>query len=107
MNIILDECLPRQLAKALAKYHVKTVQDMGWSGVKNGKLLALIAQSEYHVFVTADQNLQYQQNLESSPICIVVLKLSSLRFADIQPLIPQLTSTLAAIKPGELIKVGL
>lgn len=33
-----------------------------WNGVRNGALLRL-AQSEFDVFLTADQNLQYEQNL--------------------------------------------
>ena len=37
---------------------------MGWGGITNGKLMAL-AQQSFDVFLTVDQNLEYQQNLTS------------------------------------------
>ena len=69
MCILLDESLPRRLSRALAEHTVTTVVEAGWSGVKNGKLLALAA-GQYDVFVTADRNLQYQQNLSSLPLAV-------------------------------------
>jgi hypothetical protein len=45
---------------------------MGWSGVTNGKLLALAA-SDFDAFITVDKNLPFQQNLATLPIALVVL----------------------------------
>jgi hypothetical protein len=56
MKIILDECIDRRLSREFTGYDIKTVPQMGWSGTKNGKLLALIAQ-EFDVFITVDRNL--------------------------------------------------
>src|SRR5438309_2116348 len=39
MRVLLDECVPRQLVRELPDCEVRTVQQMGWSGVKNGALL--------------------------------------------------------------------
>ena len=39
MKILFDECVPKRLYKLLEGHDVKTVQDMGWKGVKNGELL--------------------------------------------------------------------
>ncbi len=41
MRLLLDESVPRRLRKALPNHDVKTVVEMGWGGVRNGKLLAL------------------------------------------------------------------
>ena len=41
MRILLDECIDRRFAREIIGYEVKTVPQMGWAGVKNGKLLAL------------------------------------------------------------------
>jgi hypothetical protein len=57
MKVLLDECIDRRLAKEFVGYEVKTVPEMGWVGVKNGKLLAL-AESEFEVFVSVDRNLK-------------------------------------------------
>lgn len=72
MNVLLDECLPRKLKREFTGQHVATVPEMGWASIKNGALLRL-AESAFDVFITADQNLQYQQNLHSSVIGIIVL----------------------------------
>lgn len=64
MKILLDESLPARLAHELHGHKVVTVAEAGWSGKKNGELLKL-AESKFDVFITIDQNLQYQVNLSS------------------------------------------
>jgi hypothetical protein len=64
MRVLLDECVPRKLRRELPGHEVLTVTERGWSGIKNGELLAL-AQAEFDVFLTIDQNLKYQQNLKA------------------------------------------
>jgi len=49
---------------------------MGWSGVKNGELLAFAA-TEFDAFVPVDKNLPYQQNLTTLPVAVVVLDAAS------------------------------
>ena len=49
------------------EYEVLTVTENGWSGFKNGDLLAL-AEVEFDVFLTVDQNLSFQQNLKQFDI---------------------------------------
>lgn len=71
MKILLDESLPRYLKRILAGYDVQTVQEMGWGGVKNGRLLSL-AEPLFDLFLTADKNLRYQQNLTGRPLAVIV-----------------------------------
>ena len=42
MRILLDECVPRRLRRELPGHDVGSVPEMGWSGKKNGELLALM-----------------------------------------------------------------
>jgi hypothetical protein len=70
MRILLDEDLPRSLGKLLTGHEPETVPRCGWSGVKNGKLLALAA-TRFDVFLTMDQNIEFQQNLATLPIAIL------------------------------------
>lgn len=70
MRILLDESLPRELAQLITGHSVSSVRLEGWAGIKNGKLLALAA-ARFDVFVTADRNLEFQQNLAALPIAIV------------------------------------
>jgi len=62
MKLLIDECLPRALKRLLGDHECRTVQEMGWSGKKNGVLLSL-AEREFDVLVTVDQGMEYEQDL--------------------------------------------
>jgi hypothetical protein len=64
MRLLLDECVPARFRRALPSHQISTVVQDGWSGIKNGKLLALSATS-FDAFITVDKNLPYQQNMSS------------------------------------------
>jgi hypothetical protein len=89
MCILLDESLPRRPSRALVGHSVSTVVEAGWSGVKNGKLLTLAA-ARFDVFITADQNLQYQQNIATLPLAFIVLAAHDNRLPTLLPLVPDL-----------------
>jgi len=46
--------------KLLSGHDCSTVQARGWGGIKNGDLLQR-AETEFDLFITADQNIRYQQ----------------------------------------------
>ncbi len=104
MKVLLDECVPRKLRQKLTEHEVFTVTERGWSGIKNGKLLEL-AEGEFDVLLTVDQNLKYQQNLKSFNIGIVLLVARSNRLKTLLPLMLQVIKDLENIKAGELIRV--
>ncbi len=87
MRVLLDECLPKKLKRELPGYTVITVPDQGWAGQKNGALLRL-AQTEFDVFLTIDQNLTNQQNLSNIDLAIVVLSAQDNQLETLQPLMP-------------------
>lgn len=105
MRVLLDECIDRRLAGSLAWYEVKTVAQMGWSGIKNGELLVL-AEAAFDVFITVDRNLSFQQNLPKFNIAVVILHAPSNRLADLRPLIPKVLSILPTVSKGEVDHVG-
>ena len=72
MRVLIDECLPRPLLTRLTGHDFRTVQEMGWGGVKNGALLVL-AEPAFDALLTADRNLQYQQNLKGRKLAILLL----------------------------------
>ncbi len=105
MRILLDESLPRKLALELSGHEVQTVQKQGWAGLKNGELLRR-ASEEFDVLVTGDQNLEYQQNLARLSIAIVVLVAENNRIETLRPLVPNMLSVIASIRPGQLVRVN-
>ena len=76
----------------------------GWSGVKNGKLLTLAA-SEFDVFLTMDSNLEYQQNLKTLPIAVLVMLAVSNRMEHLLPLVSNVLRELTRIPPKSLRRV--
>jgi predicted nuclease of predicted toxin-antitoxin system len=105
MRILLDESLPKALRARLVGHEAATVVSCGWSGIKNGKLLALAA-ARFDVFLTADQNIEYQQNLSTLPISVFVLVVKNNRIESIEPLVPELLSVLEDHVPRSLRKIG-
>ena len=106
MRVLLDEQLPRHLARDLTGHQVRTVQQEGWAGLKNGVLLQRAEESGFEVFVTADQNLEFQQNLARARLGVVVLIAQSLALEDLQPLVPAALAAIARVRSGEVIRVA-
>jgi predicted nuclease of predicted toxin-antitoxin system len=105
MRLLLDESVPVRLRRSLPSHAVRTVVEMGWSGVKNGKLLALAA-NEFDAFVTVDKNLPYQQNLSALPVAVVLLDAKSNELTALEPLVPGLVSALASLKPCSYLRIA-
>ena len=105
MKLLLDECLDWRLRRDLPGHEVKTVQEMGWAGIKNGRLLAL-AQVDFQVFITGDRNLSFQQNLPNFSIAVVVLKAESIRLIHTRPLMPKVLAALLSLKSGQIVTIA-
>lgn len=100
MKILLDECVPAPVARLLGPEHeCLTAKQHGWAAIANGELLSL-AEGEFDVFLTADQNIRYQQNLAGRSIAILELSTNNLR--RIEAAIPLIRQTLAELKPGDV-----
>lgn len=104
MRLLLDECVPARLRNALPAHDVVTVSQAGWSGTKNGKLLALAA-AEYEALVTVDKNLPYQQNAATLPLAVVVLDAVSNELHHLLPLIPALEAALSRLVPRSYVRI--
>ena len=105
MHVLINECLPKKLKHELSEHTVFTVQEKGWSGIKNGELLHK-AESEFDVWVTGDKNIEYQQNLDRFDIAVVVLVASRNRLDVLLPLMPQLHKALQTIQPRQIVYIG-
>jgi hypothetical protein len=105
MRVLLDECVPKALGRSLAGHSVRTVPQEGWSGKKNGALLALMAAAGFEVLLTVDQGVRHQQNLRSAGVALVVMVSPSNDIADLLPLVPAVLAALTAVKPGDAIEV--
>ena len=105
MKVLLDECVPRRLKRELLGHELLTGTEHGWSGIKNGNLLAL-AEAEFDVFLTVDQNLKYQQNLTAFRIAIILLVARDNRLQTLLPLMPEAREALGKIGAGDFTRIG-
>ena len=105
VRILLDESLPRPLGALLTGHTVSTVRDEGWASLKNGELMRRAAE-RFDVLLTADQNLEYQQNLATLPVAVVVMVADSNRPESLEPLVPDVLELLQALPPRTLRRVG-
>lgn len=106
MKILLDEDLPRKLRNLFPSQEVFTIQWMGWSGKENGELLSLMEKENFDVFITADKNLRYQQNLSGSRVAVFLLNVTRLRIEELEPLVPEILRRLDFVKPGQSYEIG-
>jgi hypothetical protein len=72
---------------------------MGWASKSNGEFLGLAA-GEFDVFLTADRNLSYQQDLSALDIAVLVMVAHSNALDVLRPLVPLGLNTLANPKRG-------
>jgi hypothetical protein len=106
VRILVDESLPRKLVRHLVSFECATVQQQGWSGLENGALLRRAAEAGFSVFLTADQNIEFQQNLEGSGIGVVVLAAPSNRMEHLEPLVPAAIEAIERVGEGEVLRVA-
>ena len=105
MRLLLDESLPKPLADLLLGHEVRTVAQMGWTALANGALLRQAALT-FDALLTADQNIEFQQNLKALPVAVVVLVAASNRLESLEPLVPDLLLVLNALQPKAIVRVG-
>ncbi len=98
MRILLDECVPWPMHRLLAGHDCTTAQRCGWGGIKNGDLLRL-AEGQFELFITTDQNIRYQQNMAGRRISILELSTNDLR--RILAAAARIANATAAIQPSE------
>ena len=105
MRLLLDESVPAALRRYMPGHEVLTAVEMGWSGVKNGRLLELAAANNFEAFITVDKNLPYQQNLAKLPIALFVLDAVSNEVHALRPLLSKLEIEMASFKPNTCVLI--
>ena len=103
-RVLFDEDVPRPLRRDLPGFEIRTVTEAGWSGVKNGELLRR-ADEVFDVFLTADRNLAFQQNLSKVRLGVVVLAIGSTKLDDLRAIAGRIITALTEVQPGQLVRI--
>ena len=105
MRVLLDEQLPLDLAATLQGHNVDTVAGRGWAGITNGELLRRMGR-EYDALVTMDRGIEFQQNLTTGAVGVLLVRAPSNRMVHLQPLVPAILDALSALRPSQLHRIG-
>ena len=105
MRVLLDANIPRAYAALLPGHRVETVHQRRWSDLDDGPLLDAM-EPEYAAFITADQGLRFQQNLQGRRIRIVVLRSFRTSLPVLAPSAPAVLAALLEMGAGELRLLG-
>jgi hypothetical protein len=98
--------MPRKLRGDIPEYAVRTVQEEGWAGLKNGELLrAVTSSAAFDVFVTVDQRLRYQQNIGLLSVGVVVIETFDTTLVNLRTMLPQLRAAIEDTPPGTITVV--
>ena len=105
MRLLLDACIPRQLAQTIEGHTVENAVSLGWGGLDDGPLLDAM-EGHFDALVTVDRQLPVQQQIAGRSFAVVVLRARTNRLADLRALVPALLSALLALPPGESTEVS-
>lgn len=103
MRILFDQGTPVPLRNALDGHEVETAFERGWNELTSGELLRAVEAEGFDLLITTDQNLQYQQDLSSRNIAIIVLKTTS--WPKINDRSDQIVDAVDSIRSSEYIEI--
>lgn len=109
-RILLDENLPVPLKKDFSEnFTVITIYDKGWQSKQNGELLWSIDNEGIDFLMTADKNLEYQQNLDQYGLRLVVLHSYDNRYKTLKDKLPFIEKAilLSEATNEKIIKIDL
>ena len=105
MRILFDHGTPRGISRFLSGHTVTQARQRGWDTLSNGDLLAEAERAGFDVFVTADKNIQYQQNLSGRKIAVVVL--STPQWPLVRLHADKIAAAVNAAAPGSYLEVRI
>jgi hypothetical protein len=105
VRILFDQGTPVPLRKHLVSHHIETAYERGWASLQNGELLSQAEANGFEVMVTTDQNLKYQQNLDTRQIAIVVITTTS--WPRIQRSLAAVVDAVESATTGSYIEIAI
>jgi hypothetical protein len=105
MLILFDHGTPRGISRFLPGHTVTRARQRGWDKLSNGDLLAEAERAGFDVFLTADKNIQYQQNLVGRRIAVVAL--STPQWPLVRLHTTEIAAAVNAAAPGSYVEVQI
>ena len=97
-RIILDEGVPKPLARALRSHDVDAAEfPNDWKQLSDGALLDRVERDGFDVLITCDKNMPMQQSLKKRNLAVLVLEANRLKA--VLPLAGRIVEILPALEP--------
>ncbi len=94
-----------KLKREFIGHEVFTIDEAGFKGFKNGKLIQTASADDFDVLISVDKNIAHQQNKTNLPLAILVLSANNNRIESLLPLMAEALKILKTIKTGEIITI--
>ncbi len=105
MLILFDQSTPAPLRFYLKSHNITEARDRGWDRLVNGDLLNVAEAAGFELFLTADKNLRYQQNLSLRKIAIIVI--GNAQWRVLRRYVDRVVAAVDAAKPGSYAEVEI
>ena len=105
MKLLLDECAPKRLRNDFSNHEIRTLDEVGLKGLKNGQLLRAAVNQGFEALITVDRKMPFQQNLAHLNLALIILVAMPCRYEQLKLLVPKALEALESIKPGEIVSI--
>jgi hypothetical protein len=105
MRILFDHSTPAPLRHALTTHVVVEAVERGWETLENGALLDAAEAEGFEIFITADKNIRYQQNLAARRIAVVIL--GNAQWPVLRRHVDRVVAALDGAAPGSYFEVEI
>ncbi len=105
MLVLFDQSAPAPLRFRLEGHTVVEARERGWDRLVNGDLLDVAEEAGFELFITADKNLRYQQNLTKRKIAIVIIGNAQWRI--LRHYVDRVIAAVNAATPGSYAEVEI
>lgn len=101
MKLLLDECAPKRLRNHFPDHEIRTVDEVGLKGLKDGDLLSAAVRQGFEALITVVRRMPFQQNLAHLNLGLIILVATPCRYEQLKLLVPKALTALTTIKAGE------
>ena len=105
MLILFDHSTPAPLRYSLKGHTVVDAVERGWDRLVNGALLAEAEAAGFELFITADKGIQFQQNLTSRRLAIIIL--GNAQWPVLKQYVDRVIAAVETATAGSLTKVEI
>lgn len=105
MLILFDHSTPRALRRYVSGHTVRVAEQLGWHRLSDGLLIAQAEEAGYELLISADQTIQYQQNLAVRKIAILVLMKND--WSLIRLHVNDINAAIDEIQPGDYVEIEI